>query len=68
MPYSLAVPIPIPIMADSAHAYQESYGLPCVSHFSAALTVRLTTAEVYEIVQQLPDAYGEFQYKVQIGR
>jgi hypothetical protein len=55
-------------MADSAHAYQESYGLPCVSHFSAALTVRLTTAEVYEIVQQLPDAYGEFQYKVQIGR
>ncbi len=33
-------------------------------HFTVGPTVRFATAEVYEIVQQLPEAYGEFQYKI----
>jgi hypothetical protein len=32
--------------------------------FLAGTAVRFATSEVYEIVQQLPESYGECQYKI----
>ena len=32
--------------------------------FLAGAAVRFATAEVYEIVQQLPESDGEYQYKI----
>jgi len=36
--------------------------MPAVTEAGAA--VRFATAEVYEIVQQLPESDGEYQYKI----
>jgi len=32
--------------------------------FLAGLGVRFATSEIYEIVQQLPESDGEYQYKI----